>query len=303
MSAQYVNPFILVTQELQRVLYKILEHDELSCYKEYQVQPGEPANPAAVELLYHMAAFFGWGLIAFRFGPYTRDAKMIAIMAQIGELLENRSHYSGEAFRFTLGDRVALGAATVRRVGEASSRPAFAVIARHKFEEEMVDEEGEWPRLFRSREVRCTLAAIDRAIAGEPLEGRERLAVLQNLLVDLLAYLEKQEGFQTNFGKRKRVTVENADGHIFHVPNADVHVLHQMPGRVRLGIARLRDDKTFSSTIRVRLESMSHVKSVRVNVDADCVVIEYSRDVAQKEFVRAAMKNIEEELLMPRNAQ
>jgi hypothetical protein len=39
-----VNTFILVTQELQRVLFKILEEDELSGYKPRYPQPVKPAQ-------------------------------------------------------------------------------------------------------------------------------------------------------------------------------------------------------------------------------------------------------------------
>ena len=65
-----------------------------------------------------MSTFFGWELMTFRFGPYTRDAVMIGMMAQIGEVLGSRTRFPGDAFRFTLGDRHALGQAVVRRVGE-----------------------------------------------------------------------------------------------------------------------------------------------------------------------------------------
>ncbi len=159
MTAQYVNNFIVATQELQRKLFKILEEDEFAHFRLKYTQPIEPASPVAIDLLYHFSAFFGWALMTFRFGPYTRDSRMIAMIAQIGELLDSRTHFPGDAFRFTLSDRHALGQVVVRRVGDTPCGPAFVTITRFKFEEEMLDEHSEYARLFRSDEVRCTLAA------------------------------------------------------------------------------------------------------------------------------------------------
>jgi hypothetical protein len=293
MSAQYVNNFILATQQLQRKIFKILQEDELAHYKLKHAESVDPFSPIAIELLFNFGAFFGWELMTFRFGPYTRDPKMIGMMAQIGELLENRNNFTGEAFRFTLGDRHALGQAVVRRVGETTSGPAFVNITTFKFEEDLVDAHSEWARLFRSENVRCALAAVDRAVAGEPLEGRERLAVLQNLLVDLVAYLEQKEGFRTSFGKRKRATVEENYAEVVSQNSEEMQILHQMMGRIRLRIPRLHLDRTYSSHLQNLLLSLDHVKYVRINVDAACVVIEYSTDVPPAEFVQTVVAKLE----------
>jgi hypothetical protein len=295
MSAQYVNNLIVAAQELQRKLFNLLEKDELArCRSRYE-QPVEPATPFAIELLFDLAVVFGWEMMTFRFGPYTRDSRMISIMAQIGEVMDSRTRFPGDAFRFTLSDRHALGMAVVRRVGETSSGPTFVTITRFKFEEEMLDERGEWARLFRSEEVRWTLAAIDRAIRGEPLEGRERLAALQNLLVDLVSYLEKQEGFRVSFGERGRATVETKDSDVISWHSKDVTILHQMPGRIRLGIPRLHAEKSYAADLQSQLQRQDHVTSVRVNVDAACVVIEYSDDIPLAEFMQAVVAIVKEE--------
>ena len=78
------------------------------------------------------------------------------------------------------------------------------------------------------------MESIDRAIRGEPLEGHERLAVLQNLLLDLLSYVEKQEGFRISFGERGRATIEGSHADIISLDNQEIRILHQMPGRIRL---------------------------------------------------------------------
>jgi hypothetical protein len=289
MSAQYVNNLIVATQELQRKLFKILEENELALYRSKYVEPIQPASPVAIELLCLLSAFFGWGFMTFRFGPYSRDSKMITMLAQIGEVFESRSRFPGDAFRFSLSDRHALGQAVLRRVGETSFGPVFVTITRFKFEDEMQNERSEWASLFRSEEVRCTLEAIDRAVQGETLEGRERLAFLQNLLVDLLSYLEQKEGFRVSFGERGRATVDSNQTGVVQLESKDVRILHEMPGRIRLGIPRLHGDVIYAAHLQLLLQKLEQVNSVRANVDAACVVIEYSNSVPLSELLHAVL--------------
>jgi hypothetical protein len=298
MTAQYVNNFIVATQELQRKLFKILEEDEFAHYRLKYVQPVEPASPVAIDLLYHLSVFFGWALMTFRFGPYTRDSRMIAMIAQIGDLLESRTRFPGDAFRFTLSDRHALGQVVVRRVGDTSCGPACITITRFKFEDDMRDERSEWGGLFRTEEVRCTLAAIDRAVHGETLEGKERLAALQNLLVDLVSYLEQQEGFRVSFGERGRAAVETKHSDVTSRQSNDVRILHQIQGRIRLGIPRLHADQTDASYLQSQLQTLAYVRAVRVNVDAACVVVDYSDD-APAEFIDAVVAMVRNEFGSP----
>lgn len=295
MSAQYVNTFIAATQELQRLLYKILEEDEFSNYRSKYSQSAEQASSHAIELLYYLSAFFGWALMTFRFGPYTRDSKMIAIMAEIGEVLESRTRFSGDAFRFSLCDRHALGMVVLKRVGENSCGPAFISISRFKFEEEMLAANSEWSRLFQSEEVRCTLQAIDRAIQGEPLEGRERLSVLQNLLVDLLSYLEQQEGFHISFGERGRAKVAKSYSELNDYRTTKIRVLHQVQGRVRLAIPRLHTDKAYADELASLMQTIKQIRAVRINSKAASVVIEYSaEEIRAEEFLETVLKKIDE---------
>jgi hypothetical protein len=250
----------------------------------------------AIDLLFHLSAFFGWSNLTFRFGPYTRDTRMIAMMAQVADVMDTRKHYPGDAFRFSLTDRHALGHCAVERVGETSSGPGFSSVSRFRFEDKMRGEGSEWSALFRSEDVQCTLAAIDRAVRGEPLEGRERLAVLQNLLVDLLAYLEKEEGFAVTFGKRGRAKVQNEQAGVFNCKSKDISILHQMPGRIRLRIASLNGDPAYALHVQSLLQALNNVKDVRLNTDAACVVVEYSQSVPQEDLIAAIVATIENDL-------
>jgi hypothetical protein len=299
MSAQYVNAFIVTTRELQRSIFKILEEDELNYRRTKVEQKGEAASPAAIDILYDLSNFFGWGMVTFRYGPYTRDPHVIEMMAHIGETFENRTRYPGEAFRFTFNDRLALGQTVVRRLTESTHGPVFTSVPRFKFEENLFDAQNEHARLFRNDEVRKTLAAIDRAVAGEPLEGRERLAVLQNLLVDLQAHLEHEEGFRISTGEISRVPVKSkyVDGVVLH--NNDVQILHQTRGRIRLGVPRMHTDRTLAARLVPVLVSQQFVTSVRASENAACFVVEYSHSVSQVEFVQNIIATIQAELSYP----
>jgi hypothetical protein len=296
MSAEYVNTFILVTQELQKKLFRVLECDDLAHLQQGDTRPGQSVSQAALDILYHLNLFFGWALVTFRYGPYTRDAEMIAIFAKIDEVLDSRDRFSGDAFRFTLSDRLALGSVAVRQIEESSSKPAFVSIPQFKFEEDFLNEGSEHARLYRTEGVRCTVEAVDRAVAGAPLDGRERLGLFQNILIDLLAYLEHQEGFRTAYGKRGKAKVPNFSQEIVTARTMDVHMVHRIPGRVRLGIPPLHEDGAFGAELKSFLHSLNYIKSVRVNPYASCAVIEYSSEVTENEFLQAVITRVKEHL-------
>src|SRR5215475_9882394 len=54
-AALYVNAFILALEELQSLLYRILEEDELAFYKQEYREQYEFGSPAAIEFLYHLS--------------------------------------------------------------------------------------------------------------------------------------------------------------------------------------------------------------------------------------------------------
>jgi hypothetical protein len=194
-----------------------------------------------------------------------------------------------------MGDRLALGRAVLQRIGESFSKPVFIAATRYEFEADMIDEHSPHSGLFRSKSVSCTLAAIDCADCSEALEGRERLAALQNLIVDLLSYLENEEGFRVHFGERGRATMATEPADASSQDFKDVRILHQTRGRIRLRITRLRGDNAYASRLQSVLQTLDHVKSVRVNIDAACVVVEYSA-VQDAEFVQKVVALVENDI-------
>ncbi len=294
-AALFVNAFIVSIDELQSRLYSILEEDDLDFYKKEYPDQYEFGSPAAIEILYRLSQYFGWAHRTFRYGPYTKDPVVIELIRRIGETLESRCVFPGDAFRFTVDERVSLGEAVVRRIGEATAvLPVFESVPLFQFEEEISDEKSRHAPLFKSKGVSAMLAAVDRAAKPEALEGHERLAVLQNLLVDLLSYLEGMEGFRVSIGGLKKTRVEGKHMHTVCGRSDIARILHQTPGRIRLGISRLKTDEAYAGRLRSHLESVENVRSIRVNTNAASVIVCYNPDIPGTEFARSILQTVTE---------
>ncbi len=299
-AALYVNAFIAAAEQLQSKLYRILEEDELASYKKEYPDQYEFASPAALEFLHSLSQFFGWTHRTYRYGPYTRDARVIELTRRIGEAFENRSEFSGDAFRFSMDERISLGTAVLRHVGDLTAvHPVFESIPLYQFEEEISDKQSKQARLYQSRAVRCTLEAIDRADQAESLEGHERLAVLQNLLVDLLSYLESKEGFSVSVAERRKAGLRGVYTALDPAPRqitrlaTVARILHQTRGRIRLGVPRVKTDEAYANRLQSLLGSVEHVTSIRISPAAASVIICYSPDIPVAEFAARVLKTVE----------
>jgi len=294
-AALFVNSFILAMEELQSRLYSILEEDELAFYKKQYPDHYELGSPAAIEILYRMSQYFGWVHSTYRYGPYTKDPVVIELNRQIAETLESRTKFPGDAFRFSIDERVSLGQAVVRRIGEVTAvLPVFESIPLFQFEEEIGDEQIKQAPLYKSRAVRASLAAIDGAERAESLEGRERLAVLQNLLVDTLSYLESGEGFRVSIVERRKAGL--IGNYALTSPRQSnlIRILHQTRGRIRFGVARLKTDEAYADRLQSLLGSVENVRSIRVNPSAASVIVCYNPDIPGAEFAGRIMKTVQE---------
>lgn len=293
-SAIFVNSFIQALEELQSRLYGVLERDELTFYKKEYPEQYEFGSPFAIEILYRLSKYFGWTYRSFRYGPYTNDAVVIELVRKMGETLENRSQFAGDAFRFIYEERVALGESVVRRTGDViGSIPIFESITLFHYLEEISDEKSKRALLYRSRSVRRTLAAIDKADHPEALEGVDRLAVLQNLLVDLLTYLEDMEGFSVAYEKRQRARLRGTPAKALSALATDATVVHQTQGRIRIRVPRLKTDDTYAHHLKTLLEPLDHVRSIRINVSAASVAISFPPEIPGLEFAKRITKTIE----------
>jgi Heavy metal associated domain 2 len=292
-SALFVNSFIQAMEELQVRLYGILERDDLAFFKKDYPKQEAPDFPIGLEILYRLSKFFGWTYRIFRYGPYTNDPVVIELVRRISDTLESHTRFSGDAFRFTYEERVALGDAVVRRTGDMiGAIPVYESITVFQFWEEICNKSGKRYLLFQSRAFRRTLDAIDQAGRVEELEGVERLAVLQNHVVDLLAYLEGMEGFTVSPGKRRKARLRGASAKALVAPPTHATVVHQTPGRIRLRVPRLKTDDMYVSRLQSLLESVDHVNSIRLNISAASVVIDFNPEIPETEFAGRLTKTI-----------
>jgi hypothetical protein len=291
-AALYVNSFLLALEELQLRLYGILEQDDLAFYKKEYPDQYEPGSPAAVEVLYRLGQYFGWAHRIFRYGPYTTDPTVRLLTREVGKTWGSR-RFAGDAFRFTIDERISLGQAVVRHAGEVTAiLPVFESIPLYQFEAELSDKDGQHAPLYRSKAVRCTLAAIDRADRAEALEGCERLAVLQNLLVDLLAYFESQEGFSVSIEEHRKARLRGANATVSPQRSAIPRILHQTRGRIRLAVPRVKTDRAYAAHLQSVLGSLESVTRVRINPAAASVIIGYRPDLPDAEFARTVVETI-----------
>jgi len=291
-AALYVNAFLFALEELQSRLYGILEEDELALYKQEYPEQYALASPAAIALLYHLSQYFGWAYRIYRYGPYTKDPRVMALIRELGNIWNSRG-FAGDAFRFSMAERVALGEAVVRPVGEVTAvLPVFEAIPLYQFQEDIRDNKSPYAPLYQSQAIRCTLAAIDRAEKAEALEGYERLAVVQHLLVDLLAYLESREGLSVLIGEHRKARLRGAHSRVLPGPATMPSILHQSRGRIRLGVPRVKTDKAYAHHLQSLVESMEHVTSMRINAGAASVIICYSPAIPEAEFARTVVQTM-----------
>jgi len=298
-AAMFANPYIGTIEELQSRLYGILEEDELAFYKKEYPEKYEFGSPAAIEILYRLSQYFGWQHHIYRYGPYTKDSTVIKLARQIGEVFEDRKNFSGNAFRFTVDERASLGEVVVRYTGRVTATlPVFESLALFQFEEEISNEQSRHAVLFQSKAVRDILSAIDKADKAEDLEGRERLIVLQNLLVDLQSYLENTEGFQVSVGQLRKAGIRKqcipVSQPISRKKSGTARILHQAQGRIRLGIGRLKADGDYANRLQCLLKSVDDIRSIRINPAAASLTVLYSPEIPGVEFAGRIMKIVEE---------
>jgi len=296
-AALYTNPLLLSMEELQSIIYSILEGDALAVYRKENPDAYEFASPLAIKILYRLSLYFGWSSSVFRFGPYTKDPKVIEFVRKIGHIFGTRKEFPGDAFRFSYDERVSLGHSVVRLLSEsAAERPLFESMTFYQFEEEIQKEKNTNGPLYRSKSVRRTIAAIDEADRPEVLEGHERLAVLQNIMVDLLDYFEKMEGFRVSVGDRRKIALEAG-----YIGNAGiqleaVEIVHQSRGRIRLRIPRLRTDAAYGTKLYSLLKSAEGVLNIRINPAASSFVISYDADLSSSDFAHAILNAISKQM-------
>lgn len=189
--ALYVYPFLRACEDLQSRLYNILELDGLIPLRERD--PEELSY--AEETLYLISQYYGWERCLFRYGPYTQDSTLLRLTEAIRATFSTDFGGVG-AFCFLRIYQRALGQRAVPRT-EGPLGAEFETVDLFEFRGEI-----KTPQLAESATIKETLAALRDAESVDKLEGRWRLAEVQNYLVDLLAYIENFHDFSLFPGKR-----------------------------------------------------------------------------------------------------
>ncbi len=195
-TALYVNPFISACEDMQSRIYKILELGGLDVLKERY-----PDGCYAEETLYLIVRYFGWSTAVNRYGPYTQDPVVIELTTAIRKAFATSTagHPVGP-FNFFLPEQKALGKIIMHTM-EGEHGHELDTISYYDFKECLRQSP-----LSESQAVQQSLESLRNARTASDIQGRERLADAQNHIVDLLNYMEEQEGFTLFQGERKKCT-------------------------------------------------------------------------------------------------
>src|SRR5262249_19597088 len=169
---------------------RLLHGRELILNKREHGNRDGSASCAAIEALWTFAQFFAWAAVNLRYGPYTRDPKVIELIVALSRTFDDRERFGDDAFRFSAAEQESLGLTVLRRVGHTSLEAGestsalteFAIVPAVDFERDFRDAQSPKAGLYGGRSVRTAVEAIDRAERVEQLGGRERLAAVEQPL-------------------------------------------------------------------------------------------------------------------------
>lgn len=287
-AALYVNPFLMAGEDLQRRLYGIIDQNELEFFKQESPEVYDLGSPEAIELLYVIVIYFGWAKAVYRYGPYTNDRQAIELNRKISDIFSNNKDFSSQAFYFSLSEQRSLGQTFVRSWGRVDSiHPEFETDSLYKFAEELVNDINRCSPLYQN--IRKTIKAIDCANHVDELEGRERLVAVQNHLVELLSYLENQEGFSVSNQLRQKASLKSSS---ISQSNTELEFVHEIKGRVRLRIPQLRQDESYAEHLCSRLQSLAGVQAIQINLAAASITVNYSLAIPKAEFKQRIIEMI-----------
>jgi len=193
LAALYVLPFLSACEELQSRLYNILAHSGLEPLR------NRSANQEyAYEIVHMMAQYFGWERSARRYGPYTMDPHFIKLTEGIrATFAKDLNGVVGEFIFFRPEQKALASLVMTRMSGEYG--PEFETLPLYEFKKRIDSPD------FGIASCMRALTALRSAKKVEELSDRERLAEIQNRLVEVLSYIEAREGFSLYPKKRKHV--------------------------------------------------------------------------------------------------
>lgn len=201
-SALYVNPYLSACEDLQSRIYNILELGGLSLlHKRY------PDGSYAEETLYLIFRYFGWAAAVERHGEYARDPVVMRLGSAVRSAFSHASSVKQVGpFNFFHSEQKAMGKLVmITTEGQYGVEPE--TISYQEFKKQI-----NAPPMSESDSLRQTLEALRRVDDADSLPGRERLAEVQNHLVDLLGYIEGKVGYSVFPGERKKCRIPTPVG-------------------------------------------------------------------------------------------
>ncbi len=183
-AALYGNPFLLACDELQSRIYNLLSDKTTIGVLKAHYADAEYAE----ETLYLVLQYFGWERHVFRYGPFSLDPDVIRLTARIRDTFATSKRFPLGAFCFFRTEQRALGESVIEQVATEAGVTQETMLF-FSFRESL-----QHAPLSEVKAIGDTLKALRSATNGDDLEGRDRLAQVQNHLVDLVDYLEGQLG-------------------------------------------------------------------------------------------------------------
>jgi Heavy metal associated domain 2 len=302
-AALYVNPLLIAGHQMERQIDRLLDGREVVLHKPESGGRDASISGTAIETLWTFAQFFAWTAVNLRYGPYTRDPKVIELIVALSRTFDDRERFGDGAFRFSAAEQESLGHTVLRRVGHtsfeagesASTLTEFAIVTSVDFERDFRDAQSTRAGLFGGRAVRTAVEAIDRAERGEQLGGRERLTAVRQLLKRLLDHLLHLEGFSLSLHEDQRVSLEEiVAGAPANVRSA--RIIHRMKGRIRLGMAQVRANRDFADRLEALIRTWEGVEDVSINVMTGSVVVRYRTTQPDDEFQASIVAAVEKAL-------
>ncbi len=197
-SALYVNPLLSACEDLQSRLYSILELGGLQT-----LRTRYPDGSYAEETIYLIIRYFGWVVAVQRHGQYTRDPVVMRLGSAVGSAFSiSSSPRQVGPFNFFSPEQKALGKMVMTTMeGQYGVEPD--TVSYFEFKKNL-----RLAPLSECESLQETLEALRNTNDAAGLPGRDRLARVQNYLVDLINYIEGKEGYTLFQGERGKVSTD-----------------------------------------------------------------------------------------------
>jgi len=332
LDALYINPFLLATQELHWVLYRILVQDELGLFRREISHEGENEDEItyheALAIVYVIVKYFGWVFVFYHYGSYVQNKTAIKLTRNIAETFADRENFGQDAFLFTFTQQRSLGQTFVKRLTKNNpNSPEFRELSLYQFDQEL-NSKNKNDYLYE--DIMKVVEAIRKAKSVKDLSGWQRLLQVQNQLVDLLHYIELEEGFSVSGKQRKKIKlIDNMitaydstfnkelekSNYGFSLPHIlgffstnslqfepmpkisrttkKTQIVHKIKGRIRLKVPYIFEKESNSQQLLSLIQTLTGVKLVEVNQVANSVTVYYDEQIPETEFESMLLETIE----------